>query len=59
MLLVKNSNHLGLAHEEDRARRDGRRRPHPHPLTRKTPFAEELARSEHRHDGFFTGFRED
>ena len=58
MLLVEEVHHLFLVHQEDGAVRRRRRTPHADRLTGQASFAKELARTEHRHDGFTPRLRE-
>ena len=56
--LCSSSDHLSLADEQDRARRDRRRAAHAERLTGQAALAEEVAGAEHRHDGLFAGLRQ-
>ena len=56
--LCKQAHHLLLVDEEDGAVGRRRRAPHADGLTRQASLAEELARAQHRHDGFAARLRE-
>jgi len=57
-LSVELSHHLSLLHDDDRARRHGRRRCHPVCLPDQTPLTKKMARLQYGDDGLFSGVRQ-